>query len=61
MSEEKSREFSVIETACYPNAWKIQAEGCRVDNSTSNFYPSYQAAVDEIKSRGGTIRFVAVA
>jgi hypothetical protein len=52
---QRIQKWRVIETACFPNSWKIEAVGCRPDNSTSNFFPSRGAAIQAIEDHGGVV------
>ncbi len=50
--------YNIRETHCYPNNWKIEAVGYRDDNDSSNYFPSQDAALDEIIRRNADIKDV---
>lgn len=48
--------YDIVETVMYPNSWKLVAVGCRDDNSTCNYFPTPDAALEKIIRLKGEFR-----
>lgn len=49
--------YCLEKTECFPNSYKLVAIGCVPNNSPSEFFPTEQAALAEIKRRNGVLAY----
>ncbi len=47
--------YKIEQTPCYPCSWKIVALGYRCNNSWTEYFKTYEEAVDEIVRRKGIL------